>query len=271
MLQNFINAWSGKYIPSRGGITGQCVSMVQRWAEDHGVGGTPVFPVPAAKDMPGIRGDAFDWIPNTPTGVPQPGDIIVWNTAVGPYGHTAIFVDGNASSFRSFDQNWPTGSAAHIQNHNYNGVVGWLRFKAQAPQGGQPMLTEQQARDFYKIVLGRDPENASVLQGRGAIDFVYGAKAEADAYRAGMQAQIKQLNDRVNELQKVLTEAQKVVETQANTLKEAGDLNTKLDKKVSELNAKIEALSSSTPTTLSSYTIGELISAVIKKIFNKEV
>jgi hypothetical protein len=157
-LQQFINAWNGKMIPSRGGITGQCVSMVQHWAEDQGVTGTPVFPVAAAKDMPGTRKDFFDWIPNTPTGVPQAGDIVVWGTQVGQWGHTAIFIDGNASSFRSFDQNWPVGSAAHIQAHNYNGVLGWLRLKKAAQPQGVIMDTDD-GRWLYRTGLFREAEN----------------------------------------------------------------------------------------------------------------
>lgn len=134
-IQEFINKYNGQYIASRGGITGQCVSLVQRFAEENGVGGTPVFPVPAAKDMVNIRLDAFDWIGNTPSNVPQPGDIIVFGTAVGPYGHTSVFEHGDSNSFVSFDQNWPGGSAAHRQDHNYNGVLGWLRLKGQDNMG----------------------------------------------------------------------------------------------------------------------------------------
>ncbi len=158
-LQQFIATWNGKLIPSRGGIVGQCVSMVQKWAEDNGVTGTPVFPVAAAKDMPGARKDFFDWIPNTPTGVPQPGDIIVWGSQVGQYGHTAIFIDGNAQSFRSFDQNWPVGSAAHIQAHNYTGVLGWLRLKK--PNQGGTVMDTADGQWLYQVALRRPAENTS--------------------------------------------------------------------------------------------------------------
>ena len=266
-VQDFINYWNGKYIPSRGGITGQCVSMVQKWAEDHGIGGTPVFPVPAAKDMVGLRPDAFNWIPNTPTGVPQPGDIIVWNTAVGPWGHTAIFIDGNASSFRSFDQNWPTGSAAHIQNHNYNGVVGWLRFKqAPAPTPAEGNMTPEQEKLAYNIVLGRQPEPGAVLGQRTAFNFIKDAEKEISANRAGTAIQIKQLNDRVNELQSTLAKANELIDKLSHDTTSAT-----LSKQIEKLQTRIAELENSTPTSLSSYSIGELISAVFKKIFNKEV
>lgn len=262
-LNNFINAWSGKYIPSRGGITGQCVSMVQKWAEDNGIGGTPVFPVAAAKDMVGSRADAFNWIPNSSASiVPQPGDIIVWNTAVGPYGHTAIFIDGNASSFRSFDQNWPTGSAAHIQNHNYNGVVGWLRLKqAPAPTPGEGNMTPEQEKLAYDIILDRPPEPGAVLGQRTAWGFINDAKTELDQVREGNANQIKQLNDRVNELQTTLNKANELIDKLSNDTTSAT-----LTKQIEKLQTRIKELENSTPTSLDSYSVGELISAAFKKI-----
>ena len=80
----------------------------------------------------GTRKVRLDKIANTPTGVPLKGDIVFWSTAVGSgYGHVAIFLSGDASSFISFDQNWPSGnltigSPAAKVTHNYNNVVGWL-------------------------------------------------------------------------------------------------------------------------------------------------
>ncbi len=268
-LNDFINAWTGKFIPSRGGYTGQCVSMVQKWSEDRGVGGTPVFPVPAAKDMVGLRGDAFDWIPNSSASiVPQPGDIIVWNTAVGPYGHTAIFIDGNASSFRSFDQNWPTGSAAHIQNHNYNGVVGWLRLKGQpAPQPqGEGNMTPDQEKLAYNIVLGRNPEPGAALGQRTAFGFIKDAEGELSAIRAGSIAQIKQLTDRVNEIQKGLDSANSLVQKLQDELVASGADKASLTKRVEDLQKLTEKIDNSTPTTLESFSVGELVTAIFKKI-----
>jgi hypothetical protein len=38
--------------------------------------------------------------------VPQPGDIAVWTTGGGGYGHVAIVTEGNASTFSVVEQNW---------------------------------------------------------------------------------------------------------------------------------------------------------------------
>ena len=43
-----------------------------------------------------------------------------------PFGHIAVFYNGDLNSFMSFDQNWG-GNFCHYQNHNYNFVLGWLR------------------------------------------------------------------------------------------------------------------------------------------------
>lgn len=67
----------------------------------------------------------FMLVPNTPTGVPSKGDIIFFSTP--PSGHVAIFFDGDAKQFTSFDQNWPLNSLPHLQRHDYKEVLGWLR------------------------------------------------------------------------------------------------------------------------------------------------
>ena len=71
----------------------------------------------------------FNRILNTVEAIPIKGDVIIWSTGVGPYGHIAVCKDGTQTEFTSFDQNWPVGSLCHFQKHNYNNVLGWLRVK----------------------------------------------------------------------------------------------------------------------------------------------
>ena len=66
-------------------------------------------------------------IQNTPSFVPEPGDIVVWTDAGWQYGHVAIFLSGNTSNFTSIDQNWPKGSEVKEVSHNYNYVWGVIR------------------------------------------------------------------------------------------------------------------------------------------------
>lgn len=249
-LQQFIANWSGKFIPSRGGIVGQCVSMVQKWAEDNGVTGTPVFPVAAAKDMPGARKDFFDWIPNTPTGVPQPGDIIVWGSQVGQYGHTAIFIDGNAQSFRSFDQNWPVGSAAHIQAHNYTGVLGWLRLKKPNQGGSMANIDGSiESRDSMRVINSEvkgwnfeathkgeyDAREIAAWSGRPWTQHILQAWAEGTNFRQARNQKMRDydiLAKQVQELSARPTKAE--LEAITSQLKASADKVAELEKQVKE-------------------------------------
>lgn len=70
----------------------------------------------------------FTYIANTPKGVPQNGDIIVWNNKVGGgAGHVAIVLEANVKTFKSLDQNWSKREVVTEETHNYTNVLGWLR------------------------------------------------------------------------------------------------------------------------------------------------
>lgn len=126
--QEFFTKYDGKIIDFDGVYGGQCVDLYRRYVKEV-LGFTQSPPVVGAADIwDTYLKDRFDRIENTPTGVPQLGDILIWNkNAGGGFGHVGVFSEGTANSFRSFDQNWPSGSPCHIQGHYYTNVLGWLR------------------------------------------------------------------------------------------------------------------------------------------------
>ncbi len=134
-MNDFMNKWRNQAVPSCGGITGQCVSLSQQWAQANGVGGCPVFPVQYAYQMAGTRPDAFDWVPNTPEGVPPAGAVMVLDSRWGGgAGHTGICTGrADTNTYDMFQQNDPYNSGAHVKTYNYNGCLGWLVFKSAAP------------------------------------------------------------------------------------------------------------------------------------------
>lgn len=72
----------------------------------------------------------FDYIPNTPHGVPAQGDIVVFDQRVGPYGHVAIASGkGDPNWFTGFSQNWSGVASAQMVEYRYDGVCGWLHKK----------------------------------------------------------------------------------------------------------------------------------------------
>jgi hypothetical protein len=145
-IDAFVQAKNGNCTDMDGAWGCQCVDLMHAYIQD-------VLGVPRSDH--GIRGNAYDIyagingsadissgsrrvrlekIDNTPSGIPQKGDIIFWNKAQsnGWFGHVAIFLGGDdVYSFTSLDQNWynssSSGSPAAVVNHNYNDVAGWLR------------------------------------------------------------------------------------------------------------------------------------------------
>jgi hypothetical protein len=124
---DFLKKWNGKYLEVAGSSNAlnQCVDLANAYIRD--VLGLPIIEWTNAVDFPSKAGDKYEWIPNTPEGVPQEGDIVVWKPSPG---HIAIFMEGNTKRFTSFDQNFPVGSFCHVQEHTYLNVTGWLRPKS---------------------------------------------------------------------------------------------------------------------------------------------
>jgi hypothetical protein len=125
-VNDFVVKYNGKWVEEAGtSALNQCVDLANRWIRE-GLG-LPIIEWTNAVDFPSKAGPAYDYILNTPTNIPQEGDLMIWGGNI--YGHIAIFIEGNVDTFRSFDENYPTGSNCHIQNHTYANVKGWLRKK----------------------------------------------------------------------------------------------------------------------------------------------
>jgi len=105
----------------------QCVDLYRQYVKE--VLGYPQSPgVTGAKDIwDSYLKEYFEQIKNTPTGVPNYGDIIIWGSTYGTYGHVAVCISGNTSSFVAFSQNDPAGSLCVLKEYkSYRGVLGWL-------------------------------------------------------------------------------------------------------------------------------------------------
>lgn len=135
--QEFIKEYNGKGFDYDGVSSIQCVDLIKMYLDK-------VFGI-----KPGSWGNAKDYylnyednkvlkenfnrIANTPTFVPQKGDIVIWGTGLGnAYGHIAIATgEGNTKQFYSYDLNWGQ-KVVHKVLHNYTGFLGVLRPKDQS-------------------------------------------------------------------------------------------------------------------------------------------
>lgn len=132
--REFFNKYNGKKVDFDGYYGPQCVDLFNQYLKDVLGINNPIqqFPVASAYQIWDYakNNNKFKRIENTPTGVPQQGDIIIWKkTSSLPHGHVAIFDNGDVNGFTSFDQNYPLNSPCHLEKHNYlsPAVQGWLR------------------------------------------------------------------------------------------------------------------------------------------------
>jgi uncharacterized coiled-coil protein SlyX len=227
----FFSKYDGKFLDADGAYGNQCVDVVKAFfTEVVGISGK-------------ARGNAVDYwnacpelekIPNTPSYVPQKGDIIVWGTGIGQYGHIAIAKGvGDTNKFDSFDQNFPLGTPCHFVNHSYKNVLGGLRAKnindpepVVTPPTPQVDPRDQQIVDLNNQITSiREERNETVkrLMAESANEVL--KIEDLSKQLAAANKTINELNDTIDSQKKNLGE----LEIRKNELmNQVGDLSKSL-------------------------------------------
>lgn len=288
-LQEFKNKYLGKQVEFHSygsGAYNQCVDLVNAYInevlDNNTKDYTEIIGTNAKDFNTKYDPEDFEWIANTPTGVPQRGDIVVWNGRVGGgAGHVAIFLSGDANSFESLDQNWSQVERVTIERHNYNNVSGWLRPK-NAPsqddntyrgfdltnresmkvavdavvrlQNGE--LIEQEKCDKivggYKSRITDLEKKLESEEGRASVEKekrVQAEKALAE-FRIECDRQIESLKRQLNEAQKDTPDLEKMKEEYEGQLRVERESREALQKKLSKANIEIARLKAGRPSLL---------------------
>jgi hypothetical protein len=170
-FQELLEVYNGQYIEISGtNAKNQCVDLANSYIKY--VLRLPPIEFTNAVDFPSKAGDNYDYFLNSPTGVPKEGDLVIWGG--NQYGHIAIFIEGNANRFTSFDENFPTGSPCHVQEHNYINppVLGWLHPK-RVPEGVDFGLLVKKATQWDFTIkyleIPKDPKDTLFEEARSVI------------------------------------------------------------------------------------------------------
>ena len=234
-LDDFVKKYDGKQVEVAGsiGAENQCVDLVNLYIRD--MWGKKIIEWTNAKDFPSKLYDGYEYIKNTPDGVPNRGDVIVWGSgAGGGYGHIAIVLEATVNSFKSFDQNWSTKEYCKIENHRYNNVIGWFH-----PKGN--MSDDEiaiQKKTFEELV-----RKSSLYDTFNSIG--YGSAAEVKHDLSDRDNSIKQLKDDIQS-EKARAETSRtafnnllaMVAKALDTQQEENQVKTALDK----VNSQLEEL-----------------------------
>lgn len=131
-VDNFFNKYNGVGLDVDNSWGVQCVDLASKFIDEVcGIPNTTLmgYEYWTLYNSTPFLNNNFNRISNTPSFVPQKGDLVVWAEA--GQNHVAIATgEGNTSYFYSYDQNWgsPNCPTKRI-HHDYSGVTGVLRYK----------------------------------------------------------------------------------------------------------------------------------------------
>jgi len=159
-FQEFFNEWNGRPCevndPSN---YAQCMDLAYAWLDKLQITRDTIRHLYAYEvwTKPNdLTVKFFELIPNTPMGMPQCGDLVIFSNKVGTAGHISISNgEGTTNSFTTFDQNFgPTVKKCGLLNHPYDAVLGWLRPRVvmvPVPLPG-PVITDSTKIDLGPVV-----------------------------------------------------------------------------------------------------------------------
>ena len=134
-FDEFVKKYNGKATDYDGGCGVQCVDLAKLYMDK--VLGIKIGAIGNAEaywrryNELSILNKNFDRIANTPSFIPQKGDIVVWDLRHGKYGHIAIADGvGSTSYFYSYDQNWGGKAMKRIKHTYRDEFAGVLRPKS---------------------------------------------------------------------------------------------------------------------------------------------
>lgn len=178
---DFKNKWLGKGIDFDGAFKNQCMDVYRMYVKE--VLGVPQSPaVAGAKQVwDTYLKEYFERVANTPDGVPEQGDIVIWS--VGKFGHIGICDSADKQYLTTLEQNWEQAGTpqdgrgvTELRKHTYANVLGWLKFKADSE-------LKECLRLLHEVVI---PEKE-------------GLQREYDAFKKTVAEEIKSRDDKILE------------------------------------------------------------------------
>lgn len=233
-IQEFFDKWNNKPADFDGYYGNQCVDIIQYYNKDIFGGG--FIPGQGAADIwETYPVEIYERVLNTPTAIPVKGNIMIWRKTTSlPFGHIGIFNEGNVNRFTSFDQNWPIGSLCHFQEHDYTGVIGWLR-PIKQPIGNitTPLLNEwEQKLKIYNSVFYKPEDVINFINERkGEITKLNGVINDKDTTINNLNGQIAALEKDKN----ILADELKICQ-------QAGEVNLELNDKLIQITQEYNQL-----------------------------
>lgn len=231
-LNDFIKKYEGKRVEFHSFSSGalyQCVDLSNAYIVEV-LGLTPIIGT-NAQDFPKKAGNQWNYIENSLSVFPEPGNLMIFKSADG-VGHISVYINYlNSNLFTSFDQNYPTGSPCKLVNHTYKNVLGWLQPKKES------MSTITIEQKVFEELVGKaskyDEFNRIGYSSAAQIEQLIkdhktdldNKNAEIAGYKSAAEEARKSLNELIVACSKALNTVQEMEQIKAALTKVDADLD----------------------------------------------
>ena len=224
-VEEFVSKWSGKGCDWDGHYGFQCVDLYRQYVQE--VVKCPQSPgVSGAKDIwNSYLPEYFERIPNTPDGVPQVGDIMIWGDKYGPYGHVAVVTKATLTTFTCFSQNDPTGALCGLKTYRtYSPTLGWLSPKTPSTSYRGYDLTNLDSMkvcvdDHVKVVEGQLVDKSQYEAIKGQLTESQKQNTELSTQLGGVRGELASSLAKIDTQNKVISSYVNEDAVQIETLK----------------------------------------------------
>lgn len=158
-LDNFITGTQGKPIEVEdSSALDQCMDLAFAWSDYLNIPHSSIRN-PSAKDVLNNYNSSY-W---ERVYVPQVGDLVIFNTGVGPNGHIGTYAGPN----KIYEQNWNGVKKATLNSRPLDNVAGYLRPKGQTEGGDDVPIDDSTVNDLYSVLVGRPASDGDKAHWRG--------------------------------------------------------------------------------------------------------
>jgi hypothetical protein len=239
----------------------QCMDLAFAWCDAIGVDRAAIrheFAYQVWTQPNDLTVKFFEYVPNTPNGVPPQGALVVFNENVGVAGHISIATGkGDSNSFDSFDQNWSGAAYCKVVTHAYTSVYGWLVKRAPAPT--DPILIGQSDAFIAVATALNTPANKDlVIAEINKLITIEDQATDKDKSIADLNKQIGVISTQLGTLKEDHDTLTGQIMTQAKTIQDQ-------DLQIQSLDAQLTTLKEAAQVPVK--TGWQLIADGIKQIF----
>ena len=261
-FQEFFNKWNGGFCEVNDPTNKyQCMDLAYAWCDFLEIPRDAIRHLYAKEvytKATDLTKQYFSLISNSPEGVPEVGDLVVFSEKIGGIaGHISIANGtGDTRNFESFDQNFGTPKSCRIVKHDYKAVIGWLRptieieenmkewFKTLLQESNLSLEREGEFRAFWDKAKRYDEEVTSL---KSQIISANDALAQRATEVSALTEANQKLSDKKDEAEEKYNQTRSELNTATWNLTQLEIVQKGLEEKVAELEGRIKLFEEEKP------------------------